>query len=130
MVKESLRYKPVVLVVDDDENIIAAFEDFLRREYCTMHSANSMEEALKKIAQQEPDLLITDIRLKDQSGITLILQIRATYKDVPVIVMTGYPEAITEKEVLELGAEALMLKPLELDKLRQVLRSRLNLHNA
>ncbi|MFI5251333.1 MAG: response regulator [Bacteroidota bacterium] len=130
MVKEILRYKPTVLVVDDDENIISAFEDFFRREYCIMLSASSMEQALKIISTQSPDLLITDIRLKDQSGITFFLKFKAMFKDVPVIVMTGYPESITEKEVLALGAEVLLLKPLELNKLRQAVRSCLHLHDV
>ena len=130
MVKEILTHKPTVLVVDDDQNIISAFEDFFRREYCTMVSASTLEDALKIIDNHEPDLLITDIRLKDRSGVSLLLQFKAGHKDVPVIVITGYPELLTEKEVLALGADILLLKPLELNKLRDAVRSCLHLYDA
>ena len=130
MVKEILRYKPIVLVVDDDEHIISAFEDFFRREYCTMMSASNIDEAFRKMDKHPPDLLITDVRLQDQSGVTLFLRFKATYKDIPVIVMTGYFDSITEQEVVALGAKCLLAKPLELTKLRSAVRSCLHLHDA
>jgi DNA-binding NtrC family response regulator len=115
--------QPTVLVVDDDSNILAAFEDFLRREHCLMLAASSAEEALKKLEEQRIDLLVTDVRLKLQSGITLLLQVKGSLPQLPVIVITGYPDLITEKEVKAYGADYFFLKPLELDKLRCAVRT-------
>lgn len=112
-----------VMVVDDDENILSAFEDFLKTERCTMIAATSAEDALETIERCQVDLLITDVRLKFQSGVTLFLQVKANYPNLPVIVITGYPDLITEKEVKSYGAEYVFLKPLELGKLREAVRS-------
>lgn len=110
------------MVVDDDENILSAFEDFLRKENCQIVAETNAEEALACFEEQRIDLLITDIRLRLHSGITLLLQVRAAYPDVPTIVITGYPDVITEKEAKTYGADYYFLKPLELDKLRCALR--------
>ncbi len=115
-------YRANVLVLDDDENIISAFEEFFRREHCRMIAASSPAEALKKIKHHDVDLLITDVRLKHQSGVTFFLQLKSLGHDVPVIVITGYPESIEEKDLRDLGAEYVLLKPLELERLREAVR--------
>jgi len=125
-----MRHHPKVLVVDDDQNILSAFEDFLKREHCTMVAASSAEEAMKKFEASHFDLLITDIRLKHQSGITLSLQAKAVQPEIPVIVITGYPDLVSEEELKVYGADYFFLKPLELDKLREAVRKCLHLNNV
>ncbi|MGB2867872.1 MAG: response regulator [Bacteroidota bacterium] len=115
--------QPRVLVVDDDINILSAFEDFLRKEHCVMVSASTTEEAMAHVQKERINLLITDIRLKAKSGVTLFLNAKVIRPDLHVIVITGYPDAIDEKEAHALGADHLLLKPLELEKLRQAVRS-------
>jgi DNA-binding NtrC family response regulator len=117
------KYSPRVLVVDDDENIISAFEDFFRQEKCTMIPATSSSQALKIVERGGIDLLITDIRFRYQSGVTMFLRVKSIQKDLPVIVITGYPEAITEDEVKALGAECMLFKPLDLNRLRQSIKA-------
>jgi DNA-binding NtrC family response regulator len=114
---------PKVLVLDDDVNILAAFEDFFKKEQCTMVATSTAEEALKLIEEQRFDLLITDIRLKSNSGVTLFLNARIVDPHLPVIVITGYPETIDETTLKSIGADFFLLKPLELDKLRTAVRA-------
>lgn len=113
---------PIVLVVDDDKNILAAFEDFLRGEHCCMLSATSAQEALKKLEENHVALLVTDVRLKLQSGATLLLNLRQSMPSIPVIVITGYPDLITEQDAKAYGADYFFLKPLDIDKLRDAVR--------
>lgn len=114
--------QPRVLVVDDDENIVSAFEDFLRKEHCTMVSASSAEEALAVVSHQAISAVITDIRMKWQSGVTLLMKIKQLHPTLPVIIITGYPDLIPEADIKHYGAEYLFVKPLELDQLRDALR--------
>lgn len=116
------------MVVDDDSNILAAFEDFLRKEHCHMLAASSAEEALQKLENYRVDLLVTDVRLKLQSGVTFLLKVKGSFPGLPVIVITGYPDLITEEEVKLYGARYFFLKPLELDKLREAVRTCLSIH--
>ena len=123
-----MHHQPTVLVTDDDNNILAAFEDFLRRENCSMIGVSSAEEALQKLEDHRVDLLVTDVRLKLQSGVTLLLHVKAMLPKLPVIVVTGYPDLITETAVKTYGADYFLLKPLELDKLRDAVRTCLRLN--
>jgi two-component system response regulator HydG len=124
-----MSYVPNVLVVDDDINILAAFKDFLRREHCYMLSATSAEEAFKKLQEHRVDLLVTDVRLKLQSGVTFLLHVKGNLPKIPVIVITGYPDLISEQDARAYGADYFFLKPLEIDKLRGAVRKCLNLKN-
>jgi DNA-binding NtrC family response regulator len=123
-----MHYQPTVLITDDDHNILAAFEDFFRRENCSVIGVTSAEEALHKLESHHVDLLVTDVRLKLQSGVTLLLHAKAILPKLPVIVVTGYPDLITETDAKMYGANYFFLKPLELDKLREAVRTCLHMN--
>ena len=115
--------QPKVLVVDDDVNILSAFEEFFKKENCEMVATSTAEQALKLIEDENFDLLISDIRLKSNSGVTLFLNARILKPHLPVIVITGYPDSIDEPTLKSIGADFFLLKPLELDKLRSAVRT-------
>ncbi|MDP1677534.1 MAG: response regulator [Bacteroidota bacterium] len=115
-------YAKTVLVVDDDPNIISAFEDFFQKEECCIISSSSAESAMELLRQHSVDLIITDIRLKEQSGLTFLLEVKRVWRGLPIIVMTGYPEVITESDVKHYGADFFFQKPLDLGKLRDAIR--------
>jgi len=121
-----LSYAKTVLVVDDDPNILSAFQDFFRKEGCSIISSSSAESAMELLKQHSVDLIITDIRLKEQSGLTFLLEVKRVWRGLPVIVMTGYPEVITENDVKHYGADFFFQKPLNLEKFRDAVRKCLN----
>ncbi len=114
---------PRVLVVDDDENILTAFEDFLKREQCTMVPATSAEEAIGIVTRQLINLVITDVRMKWESGVTLLVKVKQMNPKLPVIVITGFPSVISETDIRHIGADFYLVKPLELDQLRHAVRT-------
>lgn len=115
--------KPNVLVVDDDKKILEAFSMLMESENCNMISASEVNEVLSKIEGKELNLIIMDFMLKTKSSIELFTLIRKTHPAVPIVVMTGYPELISEKDVKMFGGDHFLTKPLELGKLRHVIRS-------
>lgn len=115
--------KPTVLVVDDDKKILEAFSMLMESENCNMISASDVNEVLKRIEGKELHLIIIDFMLKTKSSIELFTLIRKSHPDVPIVVMTGYPELISEKDVKMFGGNYFLTKPLELGRLRQVIRS-------
>ena len=121
-------HHPTVLVVDDDENTLSAFKDFLKSENCRAITASSAEEASVHLEGTPVDLVITDVRLKSRSGVTFLMQLKADRQDLPVIVITGYPSLITEEDIRTFGADYFFLKPLELDRLRHAVRKCLHLN--
>jgi len=114
--------RPTVLVVEDDLKIIEAFRLFLESENCNMLAATDVDEAMKKARSTKIDLLITDFYLKTKSSVELYTLIRKVYPNIPIAVITGYPEYIGEEDVRIFGADYFFTKPLELDKLREVVR--------
>ena len=110
------------LVVDGDENILSAFEGFFRTEHCAMLSASNPEEALRVITGLEVNLVIVDVRLEWDPGLSLCRKLKETRPHVPVIVITGYPNTVPESDARLAGADYYFLKPMELDQLRGAVR--------
>jgi DNA-binding NtrC family response regulator len=125
-----LSLQPTALVVDDDTNIIAAFEQFFKKEECNLVTATNVDDALKILDRRQIDLLITDIKLRKRSGITLFTEVRTSRPDLPVIVITGYPDLISESKIKLLGADYFLSKPLDLDELRDAVRKCLQARHA
>jgi DNA-binding response OmpR family regulator len=115
-------HQPRALVVDDDENILSAFEDFFRKEHCAMLSASGAEEAIQTLAGVEVNLVITDVKLQGETGVELCRKLKASRPGLPVIVITGYPHLVPEEDARSAGADYYFLKPLELDQLRDAVR--------
>lgn len=118
-----------ILVLDDDVNILSAFENFFRQEHFTMIAATTPEEAAQALQKQPIGLLITDVRLKWQSGVTFFLNAKALYPRLPVIVITGYHESISEQELRAMGVDHFLLKPLDLERLRSAVHDCLGKRN-
>lgn len=114
--------KPKVLVLDDEENILSAFRNFLEKEHCEMITASNAEEAGGILERERIKLLITDIRLGGISGVTFFIEAKRLHPELPVIVITGYPDVVTEEQIRTYGADYFFLKPLDLDKLRHAVK--------
>lgn len=110
-----------ILVADDDEGIRGAFRQFLAREGHATTIVGSGQDALEKIGQVHPDLVILDVRMPGMSGLEALEQIRRVEPDAYVIVMTAFGTSQTTIEAMRLGAFDYLTKPLDLDDLRSVI---------
>ena len=91
------------LIIEDEELIASSIEEELREHgFTTFGVARSEREAILFADQQEPDLITVDAKLAEGSGVSAILKI-CTRRAVPVIVVTGYPLAVTLPGVVTLG---------------------------
>ncbi|MGC8652804.1 MAG: response regulator [Candidatus Kryptoniota bacterium] len=123
MTDSELSNRPLVLVLDDDTNILLAFQDFMKKEGCEMVAVSSPQEALLLLEKQHFDLLISDLRLNYESGVTFVIRAKKIRHNIPLIVITGYPDTISEDELRNYGADYLLIKPLELKDLQHAVRS-------
>ncbi|MBE9009075.1 response regulator [Pseudanabaenaceae cyanobacterium LEGE 13415] len=109
-----------ILVVDDDEDSRRLLENALDFEGAVVATAASVQEALEKIHQEPPQVIISDIKMPVQDGYTLIheLQSCAVNEDmIPVIAVTAYVGLEDRAKVLSAGFQAYLTKPLDLDQL-------------
>jgi len=122
----------LILVVDDEPDVASLFQQQFRRELRSgrfaMRFAGSAEEALQRVPSLGEETLIlvfSDVNMPGMSGLELLPKIRAARPDVPVIMITAYGDADTERQAIERGAAGLMTKPIDFSALRQEVDRRL-----
>jgi len=121
----------LVLVVDDEPDVELLFRQQFRRELrageFTMEFARSGAAALERIEAAVAVtliLILSDINMPGISGLELLPLARAARPDVPVIMITAYGDAETERKALAGGAAALLPKPIDFPRLRGEIRAR------
>jgi len=102
-----------ILVVDDEKNYLVVLEALLRGEGYDVRTADNGQAALRLADEDEPDLVITDMKMPRMSGIELIQALRVDHPDLPVIVMTAYGTVENAVEAMKLGATDYIIKPFE-----------------
>jgi len=117
-----------ILVVDDDPLIKQMVVDYLEEHNMQALAASDGQELARHLAEDEPSLVLLDLRLGQEDGLDLLRDIRAR-SDVPVIITTGHRRDEIDRVVgLELGADDYVTKPFSLRELlartRAVLRRR------
>jgi diguanylate cyclase (GGDEF)-like protein len=116
-----------ILIVDDDSGIRTTMHEFIGMSGFDAQSAASAEDALAMMAEQEPDVVITDISLPGIDGLELTDRIKKKY-EADVIVITGYSAEYSYEEAISKGASDFLFKPVRfaelLLRLRRVLKER------
>lgn len=110
-----------VLVIDDDEKICWAFEQFLTDEGHRPIIANNAEEGLRKIQSETPDIILLDVRLPGMNGLEALKQIKAFQSEAIVIVMTAYDNVETTIQAMQLHAFDFIPKPIDLDQVKAII---------
>lgn len=110
-----------VLVIDDDEKICWAFEQFLESEGYRPSTANNAEEGLRRIAADKPDVVLLDVKLPGMSGLEALGEIKARHPWVIVVIITAYDDVETTIEAMRLQAFDFVPKPIDLDIVKSVL---------
>src|SRR5437762_1304288 len=109
---------PRVLVVDDEQSVTVTMAAILEMDGYSVATALRGEEALKQIATEEFDLVLTDLRLDDFDGMDVLAAARRRSKDTVGIVLTGYASLESAVKALREGAYDYMLKPADVEELR------------
>jgi two-component system, NtrC family, nitrogen regulation response regulator NtrX len=100
-----------ILIVDDELSIRVSLKRMLEKEKFQVETADNGSIALKKLANHQYDIVLTDIMMDDLSGIKLLHNINEMYSDVLVILMTGYASITSAIDALRLGASDYIIKP-------------------
>lgn len=111
---------PKILVVDDDQASVETTIDVLEREGYELHSASGGRQALKILGEEDIDVVITDLKMPDLSGIDLLKYIQKENLHTEVIIVTGYGTIDSAVEAMREGAFYYLQKPIEdINTLRQ-----------
>jgi two-component system nitrogen regulation response regulator GlnG len=105
-----------VWVVDDDKSVRWVLEKALRQADMQARSFERAEHLLDAIGQEEPDVLITDVRMPGMSGITLLERLRTTSPTLPIIVITAHSDLENAVAAYKGGAFEYLPKPFDIDE--------------
>ncbi|RLB73494.1 MAG: hypothetical protein DRH03_03165 [Deltaproteobacteria bacterium] len=109
----------VVLIANNEHELLRSFEQQLAdcRRGFSMIAVGNGDNAIKKLAQDDISLLVTDLNVPKTDGFGLLSHIVESYPDIPVIVMTEYSNMEMESLILESGAVGCIKKPFAVSKL-------------
>jgi len=106
-----------ILIVDDDETILAILKEILQLEGYMVETAATGEEAIEKSHAAFFNLSLLDIKLPDMEGTELITKLHEVNPAMIKIIITGFPSFDNAVRSLNLGADAYILKPVNSEKL-------------
>ena len=112
--------KKKILIVDDELLILRIISDILSKEGYEVKTANNYFNASQLLDGEKFDVVITDIRMPEKSGIDLLTHVREINSDIPVILMTGFATLETAVEAVKQGAFDYLTKPLDFNKLKRI----------
>ncbi len=116
-----------ILVVDDEPDILELLSMTIQRMKFKPICATNLQEAKALLEEHQFQLCLTDMRLPDGSGLELISHIQTSYKEMPVVMITAYGSIDMAIEAMKTGAFDFLSKPVELDKLRSIIKNAMSL---
>src|ERR687894_842214 len=114
-----------LLVVDDDASLLLAVSETLRAEGYEVVTARRGADALVRVAESVPDLVISDIRMPGMDGYALVRSLRSAPRTrlVPIVFLTAKDETADRVAGFRTGVDAYLTKPFESEELLAVVKS-------
>src|SRR5882672_9939439 len=112
---------PHLLIVDDDPEALEWLTELAKGEGFTVNAADSLRAARIHMSRLQPDVLLTDLQLPDGQGIELVNDLE-TRESTEVVLITGHASVESAVQALRLGATDYMVKPVDVERLRSILR--------
>ncbi|HWP99175.1 MAG TPA: response regulator [Vicinamibacterales bacterium] len=116
--------QPLILVVDDDDEIRGVIEAFLRHEGFAVETAATGAEAIEKALRRPPALVLLDYQMPGMDGWRCAERLRshpATAR-VPIVAVTGYTRQVDRNRAMQAGVDGYLDKPVDLDQLLAEIR--------
>ena len=107
-----------ILVVDDERGLCAGIQEALKREGYVVDAANDGPTALKMVGERLYNLVVTDMKMPEMSGLQLLKEAKQKSRDTQFILMTAYGTVESAVEAMKEGAYDYLSKPLDMQRLR------------
>jgi CheY-like chemotaxis protein len=111
-----------VLLVDDEREFVQTLSERLQLRDMGSAVAYDGESALTLVREDEPEVMIIDLKMPGIDGMEILKQVKATRPEIEVIVLTGHGSEDDRKRCMQLGAFAYMQKPVDIDELSATLK--------
>jgi CheY-like chemotaxis protein len=116
-----------ILIVDDEKDMLLSLKEGFETygETFSVFLAEDGEDAVEKLKENNISLVVTDLRMPQMDGFSLLIHIMTYYPDIPVIIMTAYSRPVMERMAMKIGAVEYIEKPFMMDDLAQKIISTL-----
>ena len=114
--------QPTVLVVDDDAQLQTIFKQFLKKAGFGRIVVGTGAEAIQHAERQRFDMVFLDLQLPDIPGDEVYARLKEVHPDLPIVIITGYPDSEILSKILRRGPVTVIQKPIELDQLNQTVK--------
>ena len=101
-----------ILVADDDKTCRDSIQKVLEREGHMVQTAGNVDGALEALDRNHFDLVVCDYRMPGKTGVDLLIELRGKHSSVPVLMISACADTWVEAAILELGALAVLKKPI------------------
>lgn len=110
--------QPKILIVDDELLIRDLLYDFFASKDFVIQTANDTYEAMQLFEKSDDfDVILTDIKMEGEDGLSFVDKVRQGHPDLPIIVMTGYPSVESAVEALRKRVYDYIIKPFNINRL-------------
>jgi two-component system nitrogen regulation response regulator GlnG len=110
-------HRPIILIVDDDENLVELLTRLMKREGFKTLVAHGGDAALTLLGSEKPDLMVLDIKMEDKDGMEVLREAKTLDPYLPVIILTGYHDSHGAVRAIKAGASDYLPKPFETNDL-------------
>ncbi len=111
-----------VLLVDDEKEFVETLSERLEMRDMGSTVVYSGEQALSLVREEEPEVMVLDLRMPGVNGIEVLREIKQTHRHVEVIVLTGHGSKKDEEVCMKLGAFAYLQKPVDIEELSRTMQ--------
>ncbi len=113
---------PTLLIVDDEEAQLQSLKSFLGKRNFQILSASNGKEALELISKNVIDIIITDYRMPEMNGLSLLKKVKEINPEIEILVMTAFGNIEDAVNIMKAGAYDYITKPVDLDELETLLK--------
>ncbi len=113
--------EPKILIIDDDELVATSLKKVLSKQNYIVRTCLNADEAKDVTAEFQPDVILLDIYLTTHNGIDILKILKKSFREIPVIMITGYADVKMAVTSIKSGAFDFLLKPIDIEQLSIVL---------
>ncbi len=113
--------KKKILILEDEGDICFLLNVMLKNDNVDIEHVNTIAQATVFLKEQTPDVLIMDNKLPDGRGVNHIQEIKQTYPDVKIIMISGHSDASDKAKAIKNGADRFLAKPFTKEQMQKTL---------